>query len=393
MNMKTLVGTLWIVLLYCSIIITSYSVVVLGNGSKKCDFPAIFNFGDSNSDTGGLSAAFGQPGYPYGESFFHHPVGRYCDGRLLVDFIAEKLGLPYLNAYLDAVGSNFSHGANFATAGSTIRPQNTTLHQTGGFSPFSLDVQFNQFNDFQRRTQFFRNNKGGIYKTLLPKAEDFSRALYTFDIGQNDLASGYFHNMSIDQVRAYVPDVLVQFKNTIKNLYDRGGRSFWIHNTGPVGCLPYIIELHTVTADKVDKAGCATPYNEVAKFFNHELKQAVVQLRIKLPSAAITYVDVYSAKYSLISQAHKHGFKEPLRACCGHGGKYNYNLHIGCGAKVKIDGKEILIAKPCKDPSVVVNWDGVHLTQAANKWVFEQIVDGSFSDPPIPLNMACHKYP
>ncbi|KAK2416285.1 GDSL esterase/lipase [Trifolium repens] len=391
MNMKPLVSTFWLVLLYCSIIITNYYSVLAQ--SRKCDFPAIFNFGDSNSDTGGLSAAFGQPGYPYGESFFHHPVGRYCDGRLIVDFIAEKLGLPYLNAYLDAVGSNFSHGANFATAGSTIRPQNTTLHQTGGFSPFSLDVQFTQFNDFKRRTQFFRDNKGGIYKTLLPKAEDFSRALYTFDIGQNDLASGYFHNMSIDQVKAYVPDVLAQFKNTIKNIYSRGGRSFWVHNTGPVGCLPYIIELHKVTPDKVDKAGCSTPYNEVAKFFNHELKQAVVQLRKKLPSAAITYVDVYSAKYSLISQAHKHGFEEPLRACCGHGGKYNYNLHIGCGAKVKIHGKEILIAKPCKDPSVVVNWDGVHLTQAANKWVFEQIVDGYLSDPPIPLNMACHKHP
>jgi len=71
--------------------------------------------------------------------------------------------------------------------------------------------------------------------------------------------------------------------------------------------LPYIIELHKVTPDKVDKAGCAIPFNEVAKFFNHELKQAVVQLRKKLPSAAITYVDVYSAKYSLISQAYRHG--------------------------------------------------------------------------------------
>lgn len=57
---------------------------------------------------------------------------------------------------------------------------------------------------------------GGIYKTLLPKAEDFSRALYTFDIGQNDLAAGYFHNMSIDQVKAYVPDVLAQFKTIIE---------------------------------------------------------------------------------------------------------------------------------------------------------------------------------
>ncbi|CAL0323369.1 unnamed protein product [Lupinus luteus] len=380
MNMKAL--SLWVML--CLAITKSLAT------SRHCNFPAIFNFGDSNSDTGGLSAAFGQPGPPHGESYFHHPAGRYCDGRLIVDFLAKKLGVPYLNAYLDAVGSNFSHGANFATAGSTIRPQNTTLHQFGGFSPFSLDVQFNQFNDFQRRSKIFQS-KGGVYETLLPKAEYFSQALYTFDIGQNDLAAGYFHNMSIDQVRAYVPDVLAQFKNIIKYIYDHGGRSFWVHNTGPVGCLPYMIELFPHKAHRMDKAGCVASYNEVAQFFNHELKAAVVELRKKLPLAAITYVDVYSLKYSLISQAKKHGFEEPLRACCGHGGKYNYNMHIGCGAKIKVHGKEILIGKACKDPSVWVNWDGVHYTQAANKWVFDQIVNGSFSDPPIPLNMACHK--
>ncbi|KAI9093627.1 hypothetical protein K1719_027076 [Acacia pycnantha] len=363
---------------------------LLSDASKDCDFPAIFNFGDSNSDTGGLSAAFGQAGPPHGESFFHHPAGRYCDGRLVIDFIAEQLGLPYLNAFLDSVGSNFSHGANFATAGSTVRPQNTTLHQVGGFSPFSLDVQFNQFSDFQRRSQTFRN-KGGLYAALLPKALDFSRALYTFDIGQNDLTAGYFHNMSTDQVKAYVPDILAQFKNVVKYAYDHGGRSFWIHNTGPVGCLPYILDLHPEKTTRTDKAGCAAPYNEVARYFNRQLKAAVLQLREKLPLAAITYVDVYSVKYSLISQAKKHGFMEPLRACCGHGGKYNYNKNIGCGGKVKIHGKEVLVGKPCKDPSVWVNWDGVHYTQAANKWVFEQIVGGSFSDPPIPLNKACHR--
>ncbi|XP_028774906.1 GDSL esterase/lipase At3g26430 [Neltuma alba] len=364
---------------------------LLLDASRDCDFPAIFNFGDSNSDTGGLSAAFGQARPPHGESFFRHPAGRYCDGRLVIDFIAKELGLPYLNAFLDSVGSNFTHGANFATAGSTIRPQNTTLHQVGGFSPFSLDVQFVQFSDFQRRSQTFRN-KGGLYTALLPKAQDFSRALYTFDIGQNDLTAGYFHNMSTDQVKAYVPDVLAQFNNIVKYVYDHGGRSFWIHNTGPVGCLPYIMDLRPLKTTEVDRAGCAIPYNEVARYFNRRLKAVVLQLRKKLPLAAITYVDVYSVKYSLISQAKKHGFMEPLRACCGHGGKYNFNKNIGCGGKIKVRGKEVLVGKPCGDPSVWVNWDGVHYTQAANKWVFEQIVDGSFSDPPIPLNKACHRH-
>lgn len=74
-------------------------------------------------------------------------------------YAAQGLGLPYLSAFLDSVGSNFSHGANFATAGSTIRPQNTTLRQ-GGFSPISLDVQFTQFSDFHRRSQFVRSQSG-----------------------------------------------------------------------------------------------------------------------------------------------------------------------------------------------------------------------------------------
>ncbi|XP_043704563.1 GDSL esterase/lipase At3g26430-like [Telopea speciosissima] len=370
-------------------VIISFPSLILALTPSPCEFPAIFNFGDSNSDTGGLSAAFGQAPPPNGETYFHSPAGRYSDGRLVIDFIAKSFGLPYLNAYLDSVGSNFTHGANFATAGSTIRPQNTTLSQSG-YSPISFNVQFYQFNDFHRRSQVART-KGVVWQELMPKEEDFSRALYTFDIGQNDLTAGYFLNMSTDQVRAYVPDVLNQFTTIIKYIYGQGGRSFWIHNTGPVGCLPYILDWFLITAAQVDKAGCANPFNEVAQYFNQRLKEAMAQLRKDLPLAAITYVDVYSLKYSLFSQASKHGFEQPLVACCGHGGKYNYNRHIGCGSKVTMDGKQILLGKSCKDPSVRIIWDGVHFTEAANRWIFDQIVDGSYSDPPIPLKMACHR--
>ncbi|KAI9386598.1 hypothetical protein POPTR_010G047900v4 [Populus trichocarpa] len=359
--------------------------------TSPCHFPAIFNFGDSNSDTGGLSAVFGQAPPPHGESYFHHPAGRYCDGRLIIDFIAKSFGLPYLSAYLDSVGSNFTHGTNFATAGSTIRPQNSTLHQSG-FSPISLDVQWNEFYDFHRRSQIIRS-QGGVYKKLLPKAEDFSHALYTFDIGQNDLTSGYFSNMTSSEVKAYVPDVLDQFKNIVSYIYGQGGRNFWIHNTGPFGCLAYVLERIPISAAEVDKSGCGTPFNEVAQYFNRGLKKVVFQLRKELPLAAITYVDVYSVKYKLISQARKHGFNESLRACCGHGGKYNYNRQLGCGAKRTVGGREILVGKSCKDPSEWISWDGVHYTQAANKWIFDRIVDGSFSDPPVPLKMACQRQP
>ncbi|KAL9246521.1 hypothetical protein vseg_020045 [Gypsophila vaccaria] len=377
--------------LFLTILLICSSHVLTSNATlqnNECQFPAIFNFGDSNSDTGGLSAAFGQIGPPAGETFFRSPAGRYCDGRVVVDFIAQSLGHPYLSAFLDAIGSNFSHGANFATAGSTVRPQNTTLHQSG-FSPISLNVQNYQFNDFQRRSQIFRQ-KGPIYEELLPKEEVFSKALYTFDIGQNDLTAGLFLNMSTDQVKEYIPDVLNQFTTVIKNIYNQGGRYFWIHNTGPVGCLPYVMDRLPIKASQVDKIGCASPFNELAQYFNKKLNETVVGLRKDLQQAVLTYVDVYSVKYDLLSHARKYGFENPLRACCGHGGKYNYNINIGCGGKIIVKGKEILIAKSCEHPSKVINWDGVHYTEAANKWVFDRIVNGSYSDPPISLNMACH---
>lgn len=214
----------------------------------------------------------------------------------------------------------------------------------------------------------------------------------------------------------------------MQNVYGKGGRSFWIHNTGPVGCLPYVLDRFLVTAAQVDKHGCATPFDEVAQYFNLRLKEAIIQLRNVLPLAAITYVDVYSAKYSLISQAKKlgnsippsslhifswffsfflnhciilvliiyrmesmAGFENPLLACCGHGGKYNYNRFVKCGSKKIVKGKEIVIAKSCSDPTVRINWDGTHFTEAGNKWVFDQIVGGSFSDPPIPLKLACQR--
>ena len=56
---------------------------------RDCHFPAIFNFGASNSDTGGLAASFFAPKAPYGETYFHRPAGRFSDGRIILDFIGN----------------------------------------------------------------------------------------------------------------------------------------------------------------------------------------------------------------------------------------------------------------------------------------------------------------
>lgn len=53
------------------------------------------------------------------------------------------------------------------------------------------------------------------FKNSVPRPEDFSRALYTFDIGQNDLAFGLQHT-SQEQVIKSIPEILNQFFQAVQ---------------------------------------------------------------------------------------------------------------------------------------------------------------------------------
>ncbi|XP_068321083.1 esterase-like [Pyrus communis] len=377
-----------IITLFCSCMLLSEShfTTFTALALEDCEFPAIFNFGDSNSDTGGLASSLLEPPPPYGETFFRRPAGRFSDGRLIIDFLVKSVGHPFLSAYLDSLGTNFSYGANFATAGSTIRLPNRFI-PAGGFSPFYLNIQYMHFLQLKSRSQLLRH-KGGIFASLMPMEEYFSKALYTFDIGQNDLGEGFSDNKTIHEVNASVPDIVSMFSTNIKKIYDLGARSFWIHNTGPTGCLPFILSNYPLA--QKDEVGCAKSFNEVSQHFNHKLKEATIQLRKGLPLAAFTYVDIYSVKYSLYKEHIKYGFELPLVACCGYGGKYNYSNSAECGATIKVNGSQIFVGS-CKRPSASVIWDGIHYTEAAAKFVFDKISTGEFSDPPLPFKQACHR--
>jgi hypothetical protein len=53
----------------------------------------------------------------------------------------------------------------------------------------------------------------------LPRNEEFSKALYTIDIGQNDLAIG-LQNTSEEQVKRSIPDILSQFSQAVQVILD-----------------------------------------------------------------------------------------------------------------------------------------------------------------------------
>ncbi|XP_037492979.1 GDSL esterase/lipase 1 [Jatropha curcas] len=81
----------------------------------------LFIFGDSLFDVGNnnyLKGAIGLANFwPYGQTFFKHPTGRFSDGRLISDFIAEYLKLPLIPPYLQPGNHQFTDGTNFASGG------------------------------------------------------------------------------------------------------------------------------------------------------------------------------------------------------------------------------------------------------------------------------------
>ncbi|XP_051144969.1 GDSL esterase/lipase At1g09390-like [Andrographis paniculata] len=332
--------------------------------------PIIFNFGDSNSDTGGSASGLGFPfKLPFGRSFFGRPAGRFCDGRLVIDFLCQSLNTRLLRPYLDPFGSTFANGANFAISGSQTLPR---------FTPFVLDVQLMQF-------QYFKNHSTELAAagvSSLISYDRFKDALYMIDIGQNDIADSFVKGFSYAQLAQKIPSVLAEIQGAIQQIYDQGGRKFWVHNTGPLGCLPQKLALanDTLSLDR-DSFGCIRKYNDAAKLFNEGLRRKCVRLRSQMKDATIVYVDMYAIKMDIIANSSTYGFSNPLMACCGAGGPpYNYIRGLTCG----VPGYNA-----CDQNSRFVSWDGVHYTEAANKLIASKILSSAYSTPRVPFDFFC----
>ncbi|KAL7243374.1 hypothetical protein ACSBR1_015717 [Camellia fascicularis] len=135
----------------------------------------MYAFGDSYTDTGNTGSTSSPSGFnyvsnlPYGRTYFHHSTNRYSDGRLVIDFVAQSLSLPYLPPYLHLINSNqkpSSMSVNFAVAGST-----TIIHSffvknklTLNITPQSLQTQLTWFNNFLE-SQGCRGGGGPITTT------------------------------------------------------------------------------------------------------------------------------------------------------------------------------------------------------------------------------------
>ncbi|KAM0947565.1 putative alpha-L-fucosidase [Dioscorea sansibarensis] len=335
------------------------------NGAKCI----LFNFGDSNSDTGGLMAGLGlYLGPPAGRQFFNRTTGRFCDGRLYIDFLCEGLKIKFLSPYLESSGSDYTNGVNFAVAGTATE---------ANVIPFPLSTQVLQFLHFKNRTrELFPQGLGSMISE-----KGFQNAVYSFDMGQNDIATPFNANSSYSQVIEKIPSILSRIKDAIFNVYNNGGKKFLIYNTGPLGCLPQKLALQQQIYSELDAYGCLAVHNNASKAFNTGLSVLVDQLNSQYTNATFVYVDIFRIKYDLIANHTKYGIDNPLIACCGFGGPpYNYVFRKTCGEPN---------VQPCSDASRYLSWDGVHNTEAANSIIASKILSGKYSKPQIKLKSLC----
>ncbi|XP_066364353.1 GDSL esterase/lipase At5g45910-like [Miscanthus floridulus] len=349
-------------------------------GSPRLNFTSMFTLGDSYIDTGNfvIMAAPVIPVWidkpPYGMTFFGRPTGRTSDGRAIIDFMAKAFGLPFLPASL-VNSSDVSRGVNFAVGGATAI--DVGFFERNKLVPFkllnnSLDVQLGWFEDLRPSICNTTERSCG---------ECFSKSLFVVgEFGVNDYTFILMANKTKSQVMAFVPKVVRTIASAVERLIVRDGAAHVVvPGNPPIGCSPALLTLlrprSPSAAADYDRIGCLRGVNDVARHHNALLHAAVGGLRAKHPKATIIFADFYTPVRQILENPSQFGVvSDVLKACCGTGGAYNWNASVVCG----MPG-----VAACANPSAYVNWDGVHFTEAVNRYVAEGWLYGPYADPPI----------
>ncbi|KAL5731962.1 acetylajmaline esterase [Ranunculus cassubicifolius] len=333
-------------------------------------YTSIFSFGDSLADTGNLryiEEYKHQYDYsPYGKTFFGHPTGRCSDGRLVIDFIAQGLGLPLIPPYHGDSNRDFSQGVNFAVTGATAIE--SAFFEERGMNlatNASLGVQLGWFKDLLSSLCNSTSSCSGILRNSL---------FLVGEIGGNDYNYPFFQGKDIHDIPSLVPKVINTMSSAITALIEQGAKTLMVPGNLPIGCSAAYLTIYQSEnkADYDPSNGCLIWLNEFAQYHNQLLQNELDRLRELHPHATIIYVDYYNVAMELYNSPRKLGFKNTVSACCGGEGPYNYNAPVKCGLNV---------SRSCDDVSSYVSWDGVHLTEATYKWIATGILKGTYTTP------------
>ncbi|OIT20067.1 PREDICTED: GDSL esterase/lipase At1g28590-like [Nicotiana attenuata] len=343
-------------------------------------YESIISFGDSLADTGNLirlsksnnHVASSVP--PYGETFFHHPTGRFSDGRLVIDFIAESMGFPLIPPYAGVMKNmtssrNSIRGINFAVAGATA-VDISFLEKRGVKNPATNVSLGTELEWFKQMLPILCNSPTSCREFL------GNSLVLMGEIGGNDYNHPFSQGRSSEEVQTYVPEVVKAIGLAIHELIELGAQTLIVPGNLPIGCsASYLTTFENSNKDEYDaETGCINWLNNFAEYHNQLLQEEIHRIRELHPQANIIYADYYNAAMHIYKSPKKFGFTSTIVACCGGGGPYNYDSLTSCGSPP---------SNVCENPSSYVSWDGIHLTEAAYRLIAKGLLQGPYTIPRI----------
>jgi phospholipase/lecithinase/hemolysin len=327
--------------------------------SSTVCFDKIFSFGDTFTDTGNGRFVYAEnkvpdptAHLPYGQTYFHNATGRSTDGRLIIDFIAQKLGLSLLTPSLSKDG-NFSQGANFAVSAATALDV-SFFKDTPIAAMLALDTSLTV------QLQWFQSLKPSLCSPAKACPSGFfDKSLFFMgEFGVNDYSFSVL-GKPLTEVYTIVPNVTRTIAEATEGLLNHGAKTVIVPGIPPLGCTPPNLYFFASSdpASYEDDTECLKGFNELAKHHNTLLQAALQTIQTNHPSALVVYADFFTPVMNMVKSPWKYGFtSDILSCCCGGGGEYNFNMSAGCG----MPGATV-----CDDPSQYLFWDG-HFTEAAH---------------------------
>ncbi|KAK1390036.1 GDSL-motif lipase/hydrolase 6 [Heracleum sosnowskyi] len=323
---------------------------------------AVFIFGDSLFDAGNnhynnnCSAQADFP--PYGSTYFHHPTGRFTNGRTVADFISQFLGIgiqkPFLEAQQEVINGSRteypSNGINFASAGSGLyRATNSDL----GVTP--IQDQLQQFQTLM--------DQNLVDRKLLEKS------LFFFESGSNDVFN-YFLPFDPPTLTpdAYVQTMLTEVEHFVDQIYKLGARRIALFSLGPVGCVPARTLIPGAPVNR-----CFGKMNRMAKNYNKGVENIAKNIPKKYPGSVGVFGSVYSIFQLYHTTPSSHGMSNVTDACCGDG---TLRGMLQCGQ----EGYKI-----CDNPNEYLFWDYFHPSEHTYKLMSKSLWAGNKYVHPINL--------
>ncbi|KAL4563267.1 hypothetical protein LXL04_027307 [Taraxacum kok-saghyz] len=334
-----------IVMLLFQVMITC-NARALGSAQKlrvlatKYNVTSILVFGDSSVDPGNnnnLPNTWHKGNFlPYGKDFSHSlPTGRFTNGRLATDIIAETLGYRnIIKAYLDRnlMEEDILHGVSFASGGA-------------GYDDFTAVVT--NVISLRKQLDYFKEYKIRLGKLVGEKRSQriVENAVYILSMGTNDFLQNYYIDPTRSQrftIAQYQRFLIRCMETYIKEMHSLGVRRLAVVGMEPFGCMPLIKTLK-------NSVKCDEKMNQVALSFNFLLKAKVSALEATLRMRT-AFVDVYGVIQNILQHPLKYGFIETEKGCCGDG--------------LTEYGTSLKGLSMCTNHSKYIYWDAVHFTES-----------------------------